>query len=52
MWQVVTYRCAGCGYLSHYARDELRGEETTYRRLYQRHNPRLGPPSFDFQDRH
>src|SRR5215216_2526677 len=26
MWQVVTYRCTGCGYLESFARDELRGE--------------------------
>src|SRR3954471_16782098 len=26
MWQVITYRCIGCGYLESYARDELRGE--------------------------
>ncbi len=26
MWQVVTYRCTGCGYLESFARDQLRGE--------------------------
>jgi hypothetical protein len=26
MWRVVTYRCAGCGYLESYARDQLPGE--------------------------
>ena len=25
MWQVVTYRCTGCGYLESFARDELPG---------------------------
>jgi hypothetical protein len=26
MWQVVTYRCTGCGYLESFARDELQAE--------------------------
>lgn len=26
MWQVVTYRCIGCGYLESFARDKLPGD--------------------------